>query len=175
MGVQVRNVNAETDISALEIPRRPDGTYYRYEMVISGGWERVYDDTAADLMNYLIPGYTTLTEQERITARVRHAVDTQVRLQAIINSNVDGQTTEQEHVLLHGPRHIQPTISEWSNAIPIVLIDTFYHPYTETPKPLEVSDGEIWWLIAGEGDFEYLRSLHDLAVIDLNLTKDEVL
>lgn len=175
MGALIRNINAQSDIDTLIIPRKPDGNYYRYEMVCDGRWTRAYDDTPSGLMNYLIPGYLNLDPEERLAARIRHAVDTQVTLQALINTNVPGVPTNEEKEVLNGPRHIQPIIEEWSCPVPLVLIDTFYNPFTSQPLPLDINEGEIWWIRAGEDDFEYLRSLHDLAVIDLNVSKDEVL
>lgn len=180
MGAQIRNLSEADDIARLRIPTRPDGTYYRYEMVTDSGWARYYDDTPEALLTFIIPGYDTWSPEQQARARIQHAVDLQVRLQAQLNAFFhDTHRTENENVILFGPRHQQPTVTEWSCAVPLVLVDAFYAPYTNTPAPTSpIQDvtvpPNLWWLRPAQSDLEYLRSLHEASLIDLNVTRDEV-
>lgn len=180
MGAVLRNITSADDLEQMAIPTRPDGSYYRFEMICDGGWTRVYDDSAVALMSHLIPGYTRLDDQQRLAARIRHAVDIQVRVQTQVNGffrNVD--VNEDEVAVLTGPRHIAPVVDVWSCRVPLILVDAFYAPYSEIPRPRSIHsdtvDAEnLWWLRPTQGDLEYLRSLHEISAIDLNIMKDEI-
>ncbi len=79
MSVTVRNTTGGQPVP--QPPTRADGQPYGFEM-IHGRW-RTYADTPVELVTALIPGYTELDAPvERMQARVRHAVDVQVVLQA---------------------------------------------------------------------------------------------
>jgi hypothetical protein len=180
MGALVRNIPTATPLTDMAIPTRPDGSYYRYEMLCDGGWTRLYDDSVTALIAYLIPGYETQDEQQRLTSRVRHAVDMQVRMQAQLGVlfSASERTADEERILT-APRHIAPVVDQWTSDIPLVLVDIFYQPYTDTPRPssgmFDVNSADnMWWLRPAEGDLEYLRSLHEASLIDLNVMKDEV-
>lgn len=181
MSALIRNIAENTDLDTLTIPTRPDGSYYRYEMVCEGGRTRLYDDSIVGLLTHLIPGYTALNDQQRLTARTRHAVDLQVRIQAQLNTFFAAYPrTDAENAILFAPRHQPPQTDLWSCAVPLVLVDTFYAPYADLPTPTsELADTDdapnVWWLRPAAGDMEYLRSLHLASVIDLNITKDEAL
>lgn len=178
MAVLVRNVSAGEDLELLNVPTRPDGSYYRYEMVCDGGWTRLYDDSVTGLMNHLIPGYTDLDDHAQLAARVRHAVDMQVTLQARLNVFFAASPrTREEQAILYGARHVQPTILEWGCTVPLVLIDVFYEPYASLYRPASTLADvafpqNLWWLNPAEGDLEYLRSLHATSAIDLHVAKD---
>lgn len=180
MGAQIRNISEAEDITRLQIPTRPDGSLYRYEMVTDSGWNRYYDDTPTGLLNFLLPGYEHQTPQQQTQTRIRHAVDLQVRLQAQLNAFFHStHRTDDEHAVLFGPRHTQPAINEWSCAVPLVLVDAFYAPYTDLARPHSpIADvtvpPNLWWLRPAQSDLEYLRSLHETSLIDLNITRDEV-
>lgn len=179
MGVMVRNVS-EADEGALEIPTRPDGSFYLFEMIADGGWSRYYDDTPDGLLDFLIPGYLDLDEEEKIEARIRHAIDLQVRLQARLNSFYDTtRRTPDEQAILTGPRHVQPAVEEWNSSIPLVVIDAFYDPYSDTPRPISglgdvALTPNLWWLRPAESPMGYLESLHEVGLIDLHTSVDEV-
>lgn len=179
MGVMVRN-SSEAEEKELHIPTRQDGTFYRFEMIADGGWSRYYDDTPDGLLEFLIPGYQGLNEQEKIVARIRHAVDLQVRLQARLNSFYDStRRTVEEQAILTGPRHITPEVEEWACPVPLVLVDAFYSPYSEIPRPISamgdaIITPNIWWLRPAESPMGYLESLHEVGLIDLHTSVDEV-
>ena len=181
MGVLVRNLSEAENITDLKIPTRADGTYYRYEMIVDGGWSRYYDDDPIALVAFLIPGYDNLDEEGRLAARIRHAVDLQVRLQARLNvffSETD--RTDAENQILMAPRTTPPVVTDWTCDIPLVLVDAFYAPYSDLPRPdapQPRSDDDLptlWWLRPAEDELEYLRSLDDSSLIDLNINTDEV-
>lgn len=180
MGVLVRNASMAEDLSTLRIPTRPDGSFYRYEMIADGGWSRYYDDDITNLVGFLIPTYTDLPEEDRLAVRIRHAVNLQVRLQARLNMFFAlSPRTSDEQELLSGPRHEQPMIEEWDCVVPLILIDSFYAPYTDVPRPASsIADvampPNIWWFRPAESETEYLCSLHEASLIDLHITKDEV-
>jgi len=177
----VKNVSVGEDVSSLTVPTRPDGSFYRYEMICDGGWTRVYDDSAVNLLTHLIPGYTRYNDEQRLAARIRHAVDCQVRLQARLNVFFAASPRDpmEQHVL-YGHRNTPPEVREWKSPIPLVLVDAFYAPYTEMPTPYSaIADvampPNLWWLRAAESELEYLRSLHETSVIDLHIARDEVI
>lgn len=180
MAVLVRNVTLADRTDTMEVPTRPDGTFYNFEMICDGGWSRVYDDTVDGLLGYLIPGYEDMDDVQKLTARIRHAVDNQVRLQAQLNAFFDyTDRTQAEDEILYGPRHIQPAISQWDCAAPLILIDAFYAPYTTNPRPFSgIADiampPNLWWFRPADTEIEYLRSLHEASVIDLHMAKDAI-
>ena len=178
MSIIIRNV-ADTEDTPTP-PLTADGHYYRFEMIADGGWTRVYDDDPDQLLDYLIPGYASLRGPERLVARIRHAVDTQVRLQALINTSYpDAAPTPEQAALLNGPRHIQPTPDLWDCEIPLVLVDAFYRPYTDTPYPLTpdgdiIDDPRLVVLTPSSGTGDYLTSLAIAGAINLSISRDEV-
>lgn len=181
VGVLIRNVNSEESVSALDIPTRPEGGFYRYEMICDGGWTRAYDDFAAGLLNHIIPNYEGMNEEERLIARIAHAIAMQVPLQAAINQEwQDTPRTPAEHDLLNGSRATQPVIEYWDAENPLVLVDAFYAPYTETPAPVSGLGNfeeakNVWWLQPASSELEYLQSLHEASVITLSIAKDEAI
>lgn len=181
MTVIIRNVNLNDNIDSLVIPMRPDGKRYRYEMVCDHGWTRLYDDSITGFLCHLIPGYTRLDEDQRLAARIRHAIDIQVNLQAQLNLFFDEIIrTPEEEIILNTPKHNQPIIESWGCPVPLVILDAFYFPYSTTPRPYsEIEDvampSNIWWLRPAEDEMAYLVSLHDISFIDINIAKDELI
>lgn len=180
MGALVKNTSEAHPATALQVPTRPDGSYFRFEMIADGGWSRYYDDTPAGLLTFLIPGYSNLQPEERVAARLRHSVDLQVRLQARLNVFfATTPRTAEENAVLMGQRNTPPRVSEWLSSVPLVLVDMFYQPYGDLPKPDSPEPDDdtlptLWWLRPAEGELEYLRSLHEASLIDLNVNQDEV-
>ena len=181
MPVLVRNVSASEDLSSLQIPTRPDGTYYRYEMICDSGWTRMYDDSVVSLLTHLIPGYTKLDDMGRLAARIRHAVDSQVTLQAQLNVFFAATPRDDvEQQVLLSPRHQPPAPGEWNCEIPLVLVDAFYSPYSDLVRPVSgIADvampPNLWWLRPAAGELEYLKSLHEASIIDMHIAKNEVI
>ena len=155
-------------------PRRPDGAWFRFEMVF-GGWAlRAYADTPGELCAALISGYEDLTDDEaRLTARITHAVTEQVHLQAYLNTLSDpAASTAAERRVLRGPRHVPPAIERWGSEVPLVLVDSFHDPSGPLPRPAGTPgadgepDGNLVWLSPATEE-AYLRSLAGAGVIGL--------
>jgi hypothetical protein len=181
VSVVIRNLSLAEDIDDLKIPTRPDGSFYNYEMICDGGWSRLYSDTITDLLSNLIPGYSRLNELNKLAARIRHAVDTQVILQAKFNFYfLKESRSDQEDIILLGDRHLPPQIEFWSTNVPLILVDAFYAPFSQIELPISTistsnNPANIAMLTPAEGEFEYLRSLVKFSVIDLNISKNEVI
>lgn len=155
--------------AAAAAPLRADGTPYRFEMIHASRTRRSYADEPAELVTALIPGYPG--EHDPVAAavaRIRHAVHIQIVAQAAINVELgfEGCTPEQR-ALLCGDRTVAPTPTRWAAPVPLVLVDCFYAPVSELPRPIAEAPGELRWLRPST-DWDYLRSLADLGVVDLS-------
>lgn len=162
-------------VGRLEVPTREDGSPYKYEMVCDNGWARVYGDTPQELLCYLIRGYGAMTARERTKARLVHALEVQVRLQAQINVFfAESEQTNGERIILQGPRTSPPMITEWFCEVPLMLVDMFYVPYSRVVPPKSGREWvvrNVWWLRPAESEMAYLKSLHDASFIDINVSK----
>lgn len=149
-------------------PVRPDGTPYRYEMVHAAGARRIYADDPADLLAALIPGYAGARDPvQAARARIVHAAHVQVTLQAAVNVEYGTEgCTPEERDLLCADRAVPPAVAEWTAPVPLVLVDCFYAPVTDLPRPRAVAPGEILWLRPAT-EWDHLRSLSALGVIVL--------
>ena len=136
-------------------PRRPDGSLYRFAMYFDGLRSVAYADTPEELCEVLIPGYSAMSNDERLTARILYATRSQVQLQAAIAAEADpsGCTDEERGVLL-GPRDVPPAPEVWQADVPLVLVDVYYEPQGQLARPVgrPRSGGEdnsnILWLSA---------------------------
>ncbi|MEV6029097.1 hypothetical protein [Streptomyces sp. NPDC052036] len=137
-------------------------------MVHDGGNRRTFADRPAELLAALIPGYACPADPVAAARDwIRHAVRTQVAVQAAINVEAgEAGCTPQRLEVLGGDRTRQPELTEWSAPVPLVLVDCFYAPVTGTPVPEPVPPAEIRWLRT-RSEWEYLRSLAGLGVIVL--------
>ncbi|MFF7190252.1 hypothetical protein ACFZAR_34625 [Streptomyces sp. NPDC008222] len=137
-------------------------------MVHDGGNRRAFADRPAGLLAALIPGYAGPAEPVGAARdRIRHAVRTQVVVQAAVNVEAgEAGCTPQQLEVLGGDRTWQPELAEWSAPVPLVLVDCFYVPVTGTPVPEPVPPAEIWWLRT-RSEWEYLWSLAGLGVVVL--------
>lgn len=182
MTALVRNVEPSTTVLPYQkkVPTRTDGAYYRFEMIFDNGGYRAYDDRPAGLLQYLIPAYNKLNRKQRLQARIKHAVNAQVRLQAKLNNFFeDSPRTPSEEKILNDTRVYQPRLSQWDCPVPLVLVDSFYQPYGDYQPPVSgIADVAIppnlWWLRPAKSEFEYLRSLHETSIIDLHMAKDQI-
>lgn len=161
-------VRSRPGLARVTAPVREDGTSYRYEMVHSGGARRTYADDPGELVSALIPGYAEIGDPvERTKARIVHAVHVQVTTQAAINVEVGTlECTPAEREILSADRATPPVLAEWSAAVPLVLVDCFYAPVTQTPRPAAVAPGEILWLRPAT-EWDHLRSLASIGAIML--------
>jgi hypothetical protein len=172
MSIVQSNISAENDIELYPVPTKADGSYYRYELIDSEAWARVYSDDIKELMEYLIPSYTG-----EYTQRLNHAISMQVKMQAqILSYYLDADVTDEEYSLLVGPRHIQPDVKIWTSQVPLILIDSFYEPYTKITAPVGnfvEKDDNILWIEVAKSESSYLKSLDYLGLLQFNILQNE--
>jgi hypothetical protein len=168
MTMAAATIRVWPDRGQVTAPAKADGTPYRYEMVHSAGARRTYGDDAAELVAVLIPGYADLQDPvELARARILHAVHVQVTTQAAINvATGTAGCSPQEREVLSADRAVPPVVAEWTAPVPLVLLDCFYAPVTDVPRPVAVAPGEILWLRPAT-DWDHLRSLAGLGAIVL--------
>lgn len=157
---------------APEVPQRPEGGLYRFELIFDGGRYRAYADTVTELCEQLIHGYAALDDDvSQAAARIQHAVRAQVQLQAAIVADVglSGCSAEERELVL-GPRHVPPALEVWAADVPLVLVDTYYEPLGALPRPQGrprsggAPDSNLVWLRPGD-EAELLESLADAGVV----------
>jgi hypothetical protein len=166
MAVIVRNTSSAEPPPAA--PVKADGRPYRFEMIHAGGTLRGYADDSADLVAMLVPEYARpATDAERATARVRLALDLQVRLQAQLAAGhpLDA-CTEAERAVLLGGRHEPPAPARWAAPVPLVLVSTFYQPAGPLPRPSGPEELQVW--LDPADDWPLLTSLHLAGLITLS-------
>lgn len=173
MAIIQQNVSAEADIDLYPVPTKSDFTYYRYELIDYASDARVYSDSAAEIVEYLAPGSSL-----DYSKLLKHAVDVQVAMQAqLLTLYYDALVSDEEFNILTGIRHEQPLIQKWECQVPLVLVDSFYAPYTSNPLPygqfIEPGDN-ILWLTPGKGIEEYLKSLDAVGAVQFNILKSEL-
>lgn len=148
MAVSIRNTSSAE--AAPAAPRHEDGTPYTFEMLYAGGWRRGYADNHAELVGLLINGYPASdSPRELMKARIRLAMDWQVRLQAEINAARAEQLAacdEQQRAILQGSRDVPPAPGQWNCPVPLVLVDTFYRPIGTVPRPTADNEETLIWL-----------------------------
>ena len=150
MAILVRNISESEDLGSFQVPTRTDGKRYLFEMICDNGWSRVYDDSTSGLLEHLIAGYEAMSNEDKLAARIKHACDMQVITQArLLTFYAEDNATQKEKEILFGTRHIQPVIEGWRCTIPLILVDSFYFPYSRNPRPYsEIADvampSNIW-------------------------------
>ena len=172
MAVTTRNPR---DGVAPQVPERPEGGLYRFEMIFDGGRFRAYADSATELCGQLIEGYGELESQvAQAAARIQHAVRAQVLLQAAIVADADlASCSAGERATLVGPRHVPPAVAVWEADVPLVLVDVYYEPLGELPLPVGRPRGggpersNLVWLRPGD-EAELLSSLAEAGVVVLS-------
>ncbi|MEV4115792.1 hypothetical protein [Nonomuraea sp. NPDC049695] len=170
MTVILRNTSAME--SPPVAPRRGDGRPYIYEMIYAGGDYRGYADEPAELVGMLVPGYDALaTDDERMTARVRLALDLQVRLQAQLAAGPHlDDCGEAERAVILGGRHEPPAPARWEAPVPLVLVSTFYEPAGALPRPSGPADLQVW--LDPADDWTLLTSLHGAGMITVSRRRE---
>jgi hypothetical protein len=157
-----------------EVPVKADGSYFRFELIHDGGKYRSYADSAGELCAALIEGYPAGNAQEAAAARIRYAVSSQVSLQASIDAeeNLSSCTTAERELLL-GSRHVPPEPDVWEADVPLVLVDTYYRPLGELPRPEgrprggSGPDSNLIWLSPATEE-SLVRSLAEAGVVVLS-------
>lgn len=155
-------------------PTRPDGSLYAYELLYAGDTRRVYADDLPDLIEVLLPGYETWTEQQRWEARLHLSIRAQVVVQAEENASDAFRLLPREaQAVLQDARHEPPTVVAWPHPVPLVLVTSYYVPAGRIPRPVReqgMAPNVIW--IDPSDEIALLTSLHDAGFITLNTSLD---
>jgi hypothetical protein len=159
MMITLPNSRGDTPIP---LPTKPDGS--RFPFALTTPQSRAYADSLTELIDALIPGYSALDDGTANLERLLYAVTTQVTLQARLNTAASADTwrslpDDQRGVLL-SDRTQPPELELWEAPIPLVLVDTFYAPFTTRRRP----NGNIVWLRPFD-ETEFLASLAEASLI----------
>lgn len=147
----------------------------RWEWTDMARGERVYAGTGDELLELWLPGYLNKDHIGRLEARIEHAAAARATLAAahVDAADARGQIiTDEARGLLLGSSWNPPDLLEWSHAVPLVLIDVFYIPYTQRPAPRSSADGDVAeaanlvWL-RPSSTAVYLRSLAAAGAVQL--------
>lgn len=142
--------------------------------------DRVFAETAEDLLAYWIDGYRDSDTGGRATLRARHAVTIRAQLaaQLVIDADLAGSpaTPEEEAVLLSDLDQL-PDLATWDSPVPLVLLEGMYRPFTDRVPPISGIDGDvkepsnIIWLRNAHPE-AYLQSLARAGVVQLDISHD---
>lgn len=151
-----------------------------YSLVVMHGPQTVYADGYDELLGFFIDGYDALPDtaegnNEALVLRVQHATALCSFIQAAVCS--DGleegtfdpeNETEEALTAFFGDRTVPVYgIDEWKHAVPLVLVTTDYHPYTQHSAP----SGNVWWIDPAD-EAMFVHSLAQLGVINLLVHED---
>jgi len=159
--------NPPADHPVPDPPVRPDGGLYAFSLCYDAGKWRAYADTAAELLDVLIPGYLEADPQGRLELRLAYAVRCQVTLQAaVVASNPDlmQRCTPAQQELLLSSRATPPLAEDWGAPLPLFLVTSFHTPIGLTPQPTTSGVGEVLW-IDPSTEHELLGSLHAAGMV----------
>lgn len=160
-------------------PVKADGSRYRYEMIFEQGRTRAYADTAADLLDVFIDGYSDLDEGERLKARIEYATGLLAPMQAtILHGSDQSDLSEEDRAVILQPRHEPVVVGEWSATVPLVLLDVHYVPFSDIPAPVSTfgdvaNPSNLMWLRPSD-EYEFLMSLHRIGIINIGENPDYV-
>lgn len=160
-----------TNESSFIPPTKENGEDYIYCMYYNNDTEVAFADTPQELLNVLIPGYETQTDEEQDFLRIRLAQSVAALIQSeVLEIFSANPLSEKEWKTLTYPKSkpITETII-WDNPTPLILVETCYKPYTEYLPPIsQKSQGpkteNLCWIKPTE-DEELLISLHEVGYI----------
>ena len=150
-----------------DIPAHPDGEVWLFAMPVGGGGV-VFADSATSVLDFLIPGYGGLDDDEALHVRVANAASTAAVVQtAFIESATDAgfdlaSQTEDALTALLTDKDVPVDGGPYDLDVPVVLVSTLYEPFTTRPKV----GGNIVWLDPST-ELAYVRSLAGAQVITL--------
>lgn len=154
-------------------PLHDNGVGYRYAMYFRGNVDIAFADSYADLMDVLIPGYDSLSDEDQALSRIQLAQSAAAQIQGMILAAVeDEEISDEEWAVLSAPRTgPQPRADWWTSEVPLVVVETAYQPFTDVPRPASglsstADASNLWWVRPAE-DEELLFSLHEIGYIRL--------
>lgn len=164
--VLLANNRASRDTVAPAPSVDENGLAYPWRMFFNGGSEIVDASDLDELVDVLIPGYLDLDTAGRMEARVKYAQGLILRLKASVLvslSNEDREALEDwelefleaDPTVVTWEKEDDETIRVWKSDLPVMLIDVYYAPYTDTPRP-----------ISKHGDFDTTANVVFFKAID---------
>lgn len=181
--------NSREGEKAPGIPFQEDGSFYPYIMYFDDNRKIAYAKHLPELLDDIIPGYLTATEEERLDMRLRRAINTQSAVQAAILTTLteehratlkdwelqvlSGEYNEERSYAPRGfwketlPQGVKPEdvpeeeqIDVWTSNVPLVLIDAAYQPWDKnTPPPLGNPDNTNIQWLSPTNEMDFLFSL----------------
>jgi hypothetical protein len=157
------------------VPAHPSGGAWMYCVYPQSLDQAFFSDSATELCGLLIPGYADIPDDdahEQAVARILHIVRAQVQAQAAINAQHDlSVLTDEQRAVLTGSRDTQPRVDVWTAPVPLLLVTSFYQPYTDLPVPLPVPPPDfegtnVIWLDPSD-EYETLVALNVCGLIHL--------
>lgn len=138
---------------------RDHGEVCRFAVRRPGNHKVTYTVTLAEALGSCMPdGYANLPAADRRAARRGHAVQIAHSVQASLTS---ASTMNDAHEL--GARKSKAlSLASWAGPVPLVLVDSFYAPFTDVPAPT----GLVLWVRA-EDEWQFAQSLTDLALWEI--------
>ena len=157
-------------------PTRPDGGEWAHAMVLHDG-STVYTDTAAEVVEEMMPGYESLDSAARRDARYRHAAVTASAVQQILMNRAKSEGTfdpddvrySQTVQILRTDKSLCLELelperpgeaADWLPQVPLVLLTTSYAPFTRHPR---IGGNVIW--IDPASEESYLASLNATGIV----------
>lgn len=158
-------------------PTRPDGTPWQHLITLHDG-STVHADSAAEIIEELVPGYTSLDADAARAVRVQLAerlagLSQEARVQLAVRDGVLNPADADDAALIDILRadKAQPVLLElpdapgeqadWLPETTLVLVATQYAPHTATPR---VGGNAVY--VDPSDDDALLRSLHDARIYD---------
>lgn len=152
-------------------PVRPGGGDWTHVMVLHDG-STVYADSAAEVLEEMIPGYELLDEAARAEVRGRHARQVAAWVQRLHLEKAGLDLADANQAALADIMNADKAAAlqlelpgapgqaaDWLPEVPLVLVSTSYAPHTEYP-PL---GGNVVWIDPASED-GYLASLQGTGV-----------
>ena len=143
-------------------PDHPAQLAWAYDLIEPRG--RVYGVDADAILAALIEDYPTSESDTHLAAaRARHALSTATALTAARHAaHLGAMSTHQEHIL-RIPAWMPVAVPQWDCAVPLVLVDVVYSPFTTAAAPI----GNVHWLHSREAD-SYLLSLCEAGAVTVH-------
>lgn len=144
------------------------GHPYSYCLILPDGEDYLYVDALEDALEFLLPGYSEVGEEERAMLRIRYAGEAAATVQATILASINpDEITDKEWEVLAAPK-LGPQVAKadwWRSRIPLIVVETSYYPYTSSSRPASaLSEGRkgdnLWWIRPADPE-TFLLSLHE--------------
>lgn len=179
--VLLANNRASRDTVAPAPSIDENGLAFEWRMFFNNNSEIADASSLEELVDVFIPGYLELGVAERVEARVKYARGLILRLKTSILVSLTPEDREGlepwELAFLEADPEVitwekddDETIKVWKSDFPVMLIDVFYSPYTDTPRPIskhgDFDSSENLVFFKAIDDKSFLDSLKNLGMIE---------